>query len=154
MDFLGQIVSEGGISLSETDTKAVLDWPIPKSTREVEQFLGLANYHRNFIKNFARIAVCLYRVTGKNPFIWDEDQQNAFEDLKAALTSAPVLGLPNNSDPFISDNDASNYAIGGELLQVQEEEERVIAYGSYALAREQINYCTTRKELLAVVRFT
>lgn len=73
VDFLGRIVSEGGISLSETDIKAVLDWPIPKSTREVEQFLGVANYHRNFIKNFARIAAPLYRVTGKNPFIWEED---------------------------------------------------------------------------------
>lgn len=154
VDFLGRIVSEGGISLSEIDIKAVLDWPIPKSTKEVEQFLGLANYHRNFIKNFARIAVPLYRVTGKNPFIWEEDQRNAFEDLKAALTSAPVLGLPNNADLFILDTDASNYAVGGELLQVQEGEERVIAYNSYALAPEQINYCTTRKELLAVVRFT
>ena len=154
VDFLGRIVSEEGIKLSETDIKAVLDWPVPQSTREVEQFLGLANYHRNFIKNFSRIAVPLYRLTGKNPFEWSEDHQHAFEDLKGALTSVPVLGLPNNSDPFILDTDSSNYAIGGELIQVQDGEERVIAYGSYALTPEQINYCTTRKELLAVVRFS
>ena len=154
VDFLGRIVSEEGISLSEIDIKAVLDWPVSRNTREVEQFLGLANYHRNFIKNFSRIAVPLYRLTGKNPFVWSEAQQYAFEDLKVALTSAPVLGLPNNSDPLILDTDASNYAIGGELIQIQNGEERVIAYASYALTPEQINYCTTRKELLAVVRFT
>ena len=136
VDFLGRIVSEEGIKLSETDIKAVLDWPVPQSTREVEQFLGLANYHRNFIKNFSRIAVPLYRLTGKNPFEWSEDHQHAFEDLKGALTSVPVLGLPNNSDPFILDTDSSNYAIGGELIQVQDGEERVIAYGSYALTPE------------------
>ena len=71
-----------------------------------------------------------------------------------ALTSAPVLGLPNNTESFILDTDSSNYAIGAELIQVQGGEERVVAYGSYALTPEQINYCTTRKELLAVVRFT
>ncbi|MCG7869674.1 MAG: retroviral-like aspartic protease family protein, partial [Candidatus Thiodiazotropha taylori] len=154
VDFLGRLVSEEGIELSETDIKTVLDWPAPQCTREVEQFLGLANYHRNFIKDFARIAVPLYRITGKNQFTWTEAHQLAFEDLKEALTTAPVLGLPNHTDLFIVDTDASNYAIGAELIQVQEGAERVIAYGSYALTPEQINYCTTRKELLAVVRFT
>ena len=55
VDFLGRIVSESGIKLSNTDIKAVLDWPVPQSTREVEQFVGLANYHRTFIKNFAAL---------------------------------------------------------------------------------------------------
>ena len=154
VDFLGRIVSENGIKLSNTDIKAVLDWPVPQSTREVEQFLGLANYHRTFIKNFARIAVPLYKLTGKNPFVWSGEHLQAFQDLKMALTSAPVLGLPNHDDSFILDTDSSNYAIGGELIQVQGGEERVVAYGSYALTPEQINYCTTRRELLAVIRFT
>ena len=65
-----------------------------------------------------------------------------------ALTSAPVLGLPNNYDSFIFDTDSSNYAIGGELIQVQGGEERVVAYGSYALTPEQINYCTPAKSSL------
>ena len=71
-----------------------------------------------------------------------------------ALTSAPMLGLPNNYHSFILDTDLSNYAIGGELIQVQGGEKRVVAYGSYALTPEQINYCTTHKELLAVIIFT
>ena len=69
VDFLGKIVSEEGIKLSETDVKAVLDWPVPQSTREVEQFLRLANYHRNFIKDFSRIAIPLYRLTGKKKLL-------------------------------------------------------------------------------------
>ncbi len=64
-----------------------------------------------------------------------------------------MLALPNQSDDFIVDTDASNLAIGGELIQVQDGEEKVIAYGSYALTPEQRRYCVTRKELLAVVRF-
>ena len=154
IDFLGRFISENGIELAETDIKAVLDWPVPQSTREIEQFLGIANYHRNFIKNCSRIAVPLYRLTGKNPFEWSEDNQRAFQELKVALISAPVLGLPNNTESFILDTDSSNYAIGAELIQVMGGEERVVAYGSYALTPEQINYCTTRKELLTVVQFT
>ena len=154
VDFLGRIVSENGIKLSNTGIKAVLDWPVPQSTREVEQFLGLVNYHRTFIKNFARITVPLYKLTGKNPFVWSGEHLQAFQDHKMALTSAPLLALPNNYDSFNLHTDSSNYAIGGELIQVQWREERVVAYGSYALTPEQINYCTTRKELLAVIRFT
>lgn len=74
--------------------------------------------------------------------------------LKNALMTTPVLALPNASDPFILDTDASNVAIGAELIQVQNGVERTIAYSSFALTPEQLNYCTTRKELLAVVRFT
>ena len=154
IDFLGRIVSKNGIELTDVDIQAVLNWPVPQSTREVEQFLGLANYHRNFMKDFAKLAVPLYRLTGKNPFRWSDDEQLAFESLKSALTSTPVLGLPNCTDLFILDTNASNFAIGSELLQVQNGEERVIAYRSYSLTPEQINYCTTRKDLLALVRFT
>ena len=154
VDFLGRLVSEDGIELTETDIKTVLDWQAPQNTREVEQFLGLVNYHRNFIKGFAEMAVPLYRLTGKQAFQWQSEHQEAFEELKKALTTAPVLGLPNNNDFFILDTDASNYAIGAELIQLQQGEERVIAYGSFSLTPEQLNYCTTRKELLALVRFT
>ena len=154
IEFLGRIVSKGGVELSDANIDAVLKWPIPQNTREVEQFLGLVNYHRSFIKDLAKISVPLYKLTGKNPFSWTEEHQQSFDDLKVALTSSPVFGLPNSRDMFILDTDASNYAIGAELIQVQEGEERVIAYGSYSLSPEQINYCTTRKELLALIRFT
>jgi hypothetical protein len=154
VEFLGRLVSSNEIAMTDTDIKVLVDSPVPRSSKDVERFTGLANYHRVFIKNYSDIAAPLYRVTGKNNFRWEGEQQEAFDALKAALTSPPVRGLPNQIDDFILDTDASDVAIGAELIQLQHGEERVIAYGSYALTKEQRRYCTTRKELLAVVRFT
>ncbi len=140
--------------MTNQDLQTVLDWPTPKCTKDVERFLGLVNYHRMFLKDYAKRAVPLYQLTGKQTFHWDAEQDSAFADLKAAMTSAPVLGLPNREDDFVLDTDASDYAVGAQLSQVQDGEERVIAYGSFALTKEQRKYCTTRKELLAVIRFT
>ena len=154
VEFLGRRVGPNGLQLGNEQIKAVQDWPTPTSSKEVEQFLGLVNYHRIFLKNYADLAVPLYQVTGKQKFRWEPDQDQAFQDIKTLLTQAPVLALPNRHDPFILDTDASDKAIGAEIIQVQEGVERVIAYGSMALSAEQRAYCTTRKELLAVVRFT
>jgi RNA:NAD 2'-phosphotransferase (TPT1/KptA family) len=154
VDFLGRTVSEKGVELSRDGIKAVADWPVPTSVKEVEQFCGLANYNRMFIQDFARMAAPLYQLTGKKAvFGWGREQQQAFEEIKLALTTPPVLAFPNSTDPFILDTDASDKAIGAVLIQVQGGQERVIAYGSYALTHEQRRYCTTRKELLAVIRF-
>jgi hypothetical protein len=116
--------------------------------------LGFANYHRSFIKDLAKVSGPLYEITGKAKFQWKEPQQQAFDRLKALLLSAPVLALPNKTDYYILDTDASDRAIGAELIQVQNGEERVIAYGSFILTPEQRRYCTTRKELSAIIRFT
>lgn len=154
IEFLGREVSANRVQLKGEHVRAVLEWPTPENTKQVEQFLGLVNYHRVFIKDYAAAAVPLYRITGKHAFCWGVEQQEAFEDIKRRLTRAPVLTMPNSRDLFILDTDASNDAIGAELLQLQEGEERVIAYGSSALTSEQRRYCVTRRELLAVVRFT
>ena len=74
--------------------------------------------------------------------------------LKSKLTEAPVLAYPNQDDHYILDTDASNHSIGVELLQVQDGIEQLIGFGSFVLDASQRNYCTTRKKLLAVVRFT
>ena len=154
VEFLGRIVSSNSISMSQTDIQAVLDWPTPTCSKEVESFCGLANYHRNFIKSFSALSRPLYSVVGKKNYRWDPEQQVAFDTLKQALVEPPVLALPNHHDPFVLDTDASDLAIGAELIQLQEGEEKVIAYGSFAFTKEQRKYCVTRKELLAVVRFT
>ena len=154
VEFLGRIVSSNQLKIAAEDVKTVLDWPVPTSSKEVERFLGLANYHRAFIKKFADIAQPLYNLTGKNKFKWDQEEQNAFQALKNALVEPPVLALPNNQDKFILDTDASDTAIGAELIQVQNGEEKVVAYSSFTLSPEQRKYCTTRKELLSIVRFT
>jgi transposase InsO family protein len=154
VDFLGRNVSENGVEMCDESVKTIMDWPAPTSVKEVERFCGLANYHRSFIKNFADIVASLYRLTGpKAVFEWGEVQQKAFDQLKQVLTSPPVLAFPNPNDPFVLDTDASDQAVGSSLSQIQGGQERVIAYGSYALTNEQRRYCTTRKELLAVIRF-
>lgn len=153
-EFLGRLVSKDGIEVGQEATRVVEEWPRPKNTKDVERFAGLANYHRTFIKDYAKLAEPLYRVTGKKKFVWGDQQEQAFQDVKTALSSAPVMALPNDHDPFILDTDASDYAIGAELIQIQGGQERVISYGSFSLTPEQRRYCTTRKELLAVIRFT
>lgn len=153
VEFLGRVVNGESLSMSKADIQVVLDWPIPTCSKDVQKFLGLANYHRAFVKEFADIAEPLFRVVGKNGFRWEQEQQDAFEELQTALTNPPVLALPNQQDEFILDTDASNLAVGAELIQIQDGEEKVVAYGSYALTPEQRRYCVTRKELLAVVRF-
>ena len=152
--FLGKIVSGNGISVNPDNVSAVANWPVPKSTKDVEKFLGFINYHRDHIKDCGKTSECLYQLTGKKPFIWNSEHDQAFKLLKEALISAPVLAYPKPDDPFILDTDASNNAVGAELIQIQDGVARVICYGSFVLTPQQRNYCTTRKELLAVVRFT
>ena len=131
-----------------------MDWPIPKSQRDVESFLGFVNYHQHHIKGFAEIASCFYELTGsKSHFEWTSAHQEAFEKLQDWLVCAPVLAYPNTKDQFILDTDASDKAIGAELIQVQNGQEKVISYGSHSLTSSQRNYCTMHKELLAVIRF-
>lgn len=103
--------------------EAVKHWETPTNVKEVERFLGFANYHRGFIAGFAQMAHPLYNITGKKPFVWGPEQQTAFENLRRALTSPPVLALPTANDQFVLDTDASAEAIGAELCQVQEGQE-------------------------------
>ena len=154
VSFLGRKVNKHGMAISDEYIEVIRNWKEPSNTKEVEQFLGFVNYHRNFIKDYSKIAKPLTEITGKKTFHWNNEQQEAYETLKRALQTTPVLTLPNSTDQFILDTDASDSAIGAELLQVQDGIERVIAYGSFTLSGAQRKYCTIRKELLAVVRFT
>ena len=154
VDFLGWTVSREGVSIAHGKVEAVLSWPVPINTTQVEAFLGFVNYHREFIPKMAEVAEDWYRLTGKAEFHWGPDQQRAFESLREAMVVAPVLAYPNSDDPFLLDTDASDKALGAELSQCQDGVERVIGYASCSLTPCQRRYCTTRKELLAVVRGT
>ena len=104
------------------------------------------------MKDFAELAEPLVALTRKGaPFIWTDEQQTAFDALKACLLSAPILGFPTEEGRFILDTDASLFAVGGVLNQIQNEEEVVIAYASRSLRLSQRRYCTTRREMLAAV---
>ena len=118
--------------------------------------MGLVNYHRAHIKDFAKYANPLYALLDKKtPFVWNKQHEEGFNYLKSTLISSPVLAFPRpNEEPFILDTDASDLAIGAELIQLQDGQERMIGFSSFTLSPTQRNYCTTKEELLAVVRFT
>ncbi len=155
---LGKLVTPEGVAVDPGKIEMVRDWSTPKSVREVEAFLGFVNYHRAHIKGYAELSAPLYELTGalarKKSFVWAEEHTVAFQKLREALTTAPVLGLPKEDGLFILDTDASDSQVGAVLQQVQEGKEVVISYGSFVLTPAQRRYCTTRKELLSIVRFT
>ena len=155
VQYLGHVISRDGVATDPEKTAKVATWPVPTCKREVQQFLGFANYYRRFIKDFAQLARPLHRLTEQTtPFIWTDSCQESFDQLRRCLCSAPVLAYPDFSKPFILDTDASDAGVGGVLSQVDSNgEERVIAYGSRLLTKPERRYCVTRRELLAVVTF-
>lgn len=157
--YLGHIVSAEGLRTDPRKIEAVDSWPCPKTIKDVRAFLGLTGYYRKFIRSYAEAAKPLTRLTRKLAmFQWGEEEQEAFEKLKSALCSAPILQFPDWSDEgafFKLETDASDTAIGGVLTQVKSDSsERVVCYGSKTLSLAEQKYCVTRKELLAVVYFT
>ncbi len=156
VQYLGHIISREGVATDPSKTEKVATWPTPASTRETRQFLGFASYYRRFVKDFAHVARPLHRLTERSTnFVWTDECQDAFDELRRLLTSAPILAYPDFNRQFILDTDASDTGIGAVLSQTDGEgRERVIAYGSRLLTKAERRYCVTRRELLAVVTFT
>ena len=151
VEFLGHIVCGKGISPNAMNVAKVQQWPVPRTVKEVRQFLGLASYYRRFIPQFAKVANPLTNLTRKETsFKWDLDCQEAFEKLKLALTGSPIVAYPQDTGLYVLDTDACGVAIGAVLSQIQDGQERVIAYASRSLNKSEKNYCITDKELLAV----
>ena len=150
--FLGHVVSKDGISTDPDKTQAIKDWPVPHTAKQIRSFLGLCSYYKKFVQGFADIARPLHKLcTKETKFVWSEECDNAFQELKIKLSTAPVLGYPQLGLPFILDTDASNKAVGAVLAQLDKGREKVIAYYSKAMTMAEENYCVTRKELLAVI---
>ena len=151
--YLGHIVSRSGVSVDPEKTRCILTWPTPSCVRELRGFLGLCSYYRRFVQGFADIARPLHQLTEKKAlFAWTEETQLAFNQLKRMLTGTPVLGYPIPGEEYLLDTDASDQGIGAVLAQIQGGRERPIAYFSKVMSKPERQYCTTRKELLAVVR--
>jgi len=146
--FLGHVVGADGIKVDTSKTAVVSNWPVPNSLSPLRSFLGLATYFRKFIANFSTMVAPLTHLTKKDvPYAWCANCQKAFEEVKHALTHAPVLALPDFSKPFEVSCDASIQGLGAVLLQ----EGRPIAYESRKLIPAEVRYTTGEQELLAVV---
>ncbi len=153
VSYLGHVVSRNGIAPDPGKIRSIQTWPQPTTVTEVRSFLGLCSYYRRFIQSFSAIAKPLHQLTEKNrKFEWTEECEEAFYLLKTKLMSAPILAYPNSSDPYILDTDASQFGVGAVLSQLQQGEEKVVAYYSRTLTKPERRYCVTRKELLAIVQ--
>jgi len=114
--FLGVVIGPNGIEMKKKKVDGVLSWLEPKNVKDVRKFLGLANYYRRFIKDFARVARLMNMLTRKDvKWVWGESQQKAFDELKRVFMTKPVLVAPDLDKEFRVEADASNYATGGIL---------------------------------------
>ena len=149
---LGCYVGKKGVRVDPEKVKAVVDWPVPQNVKQLRKWLGLANYLHKYTKNYADIVRPLSSLLRKDAeWHWGSEQNDAFEQIKRSLIEAPILGLPNQDRPFHVVCDASDFAIGCALLQIDEEgHERVISYQSRQLRPAERNYPVHDKELLAM----
>lgn len=154
IEYLGYIISHKGIQMSKEKIDCILKWETPRSLKETQSFIGFANFYRRFIKNFSAIAQPLTSSTKKTPkeWTWTPFMTIAFERLKQAFTTAPILEHFDPEKPCIVETDASDFAIAGVLSQKGEDGKlHPVAFHSRRMTPPEMNYEIHDKELLAIV---
>lgn len=154
--YLGYMVDESGLHTDPEKIEAMVSFQKPRTATEMKRFIGLISWYRRFIKDFSSVSSPLSSLLkGKrksNTLLWNNDAEKAFENIKNYLVSAPILISPNFAKPFIVQSDASDYGLGGVLVQLDENnEEHVISYASRTLTRPERNYTVVEKECLALI---
>ncbi|CAM8905377.1 unnamed protein product [Rhodiola kirilowii] len=149
---LGHVVSQEVIEVDKAKVDLIMTLPYPSIVRVIKSFLGHAGFYRRFIKDFSKKALRLSNLLQKEvPFEFTKACKEAFDELKKALTSTPIIRTPDWEQPFKIICDASDFAVGAVLGQRIDKKVVIIYYASRTLDTAQINYSTTEKELLAVV---
>jgi hypothetical protein len=143
--YLGHVISAAGVAMDSEKVRAVADWPVPRSARAVRGFLGLAGYYRKFVQGFGKIVAPLTALLKKEGFSWPEAANAAFQALKKAVTTAPVLALPDFSQQFVVECDASTYGFGA-VLQGQ----HPIAFFSRPAAPRHQSLAAYERELIGL----
>ncbi|KAF8755919.1 hypothetical protein RHS01_04649 [Rhizoctonia solani] len=154
VEYLGIIVSDKGFSLDKLKIQAVQEWPVPTKIKEVQSFLGFANFLCCFVANFSHMARLLHNLVKKEtPWKWGTKEQEAFQGLKDAITNALVLCHADPSRPYFLETDASGAALGSILSQQQEDGcLHPLGFLSESFKGAKQNYNTHNKELLAIIR--
>jgi transposase InsO family protein len=153
VEYLGVIVSPEGVKMDPSKINVIMNWPAPKTVKELQAFLGFTNFYRRFIDNYSGITVPLTRLLRKNiPWRWTERCQDVFDLLKQTFTSAPILRHFDPKLPIILECDASDYAIAAIISQVDPEDEelRPVAFHARTMIGAELNYDIYDKELLAI----
>lgn len=152
IQFLGHTFSNGAVTIHPERTRPIDQFPIPKNIKQLARFLGMTSFYARFIKDYATTAQPLNMLKRKDvKWVWGPDQQMAFDSLKAALVSSPVLRMPDFLKRFVVHADASGTALGAVLSQDYEGQLLPVAYASRALNKHELNYNTLQLECLAIV---
>jgi len=154
VEFLGVVIGPEGIKMEEGKVKGVLEWPTPKCVKDVQKFLGLANYYCRLIEGFATVARPLHDLVKKDKkWEWAEKEEKAFRELKKWFTKELVLAAPDINKKMRMEVDASDYATEGVLsMECGDGLWRLVAFLSKSLNETERNYEIHDKEMLAIIR--
>ena len=152
VEFLGLTISENSVTMNESKVSAIKEWPVPQNKKGLQRFLGFINFYRRFIKDFGKIARPLHKLTGNMNWIWEDEQDKAFMELKSKICTAPVLAMPKDEGKFRIECDASGFAFGGVLSQQQADGKwHPLDFMSISMSPTERNYENYDRELLAII---
>lgn len=153
IDFMGYHLGHNKVGPCHDNVRKLVDFPAPKSKKQIQRFLGIANFNRRFIPKYAEITKPLTRIlSDKEEFVWGAEQESAMDAVKDILSVAPALGLPNFSKEFYIQSDASDVAVGGMLFQLDNDKQPIVlGYHSKTLNKSQKNWRATEKEMFGVI---
>ena len=146
--FLRNVISKDGISVDPKKVEAIVNWEKPTNVHEIKSFLGLADYYRCFVESFSKLSGPLITLARKNThFLWTNECEQSFQELKRRLVTAPILTLPSESCGFVIYSDASRKGLGYVFIQ----NDKVVTYASRQLKSYELNYPTHDLKLAAIV---
>jgi hypothetical protein len=147
IEYLGHVINGQGVCTDPDKISIIQKWPSPANVTQLRAFLGLTGYYRRFIKGYGILCRPLFNAVKKDSFIWNADQEQAFLHLKKVMSHPPVLALPNFSQPFILEGDASGTGIGAVLMQ----RGQPIAFFSKSLGPKAMASSIYEKEAMAIL---
>lgn len=153
VEFLGYLLTQDGLKANPAKVAAMLQYPQPKTVREVRRFIGAVNWYRRFILHFSELSAPLTDLIKKNKrsILWSDIAETAFQALKRAMVSAPILTLCDYSKPFRIFTDASDVAGAAVLTQDTDQGNRPLCYYSFKFSPTQKNYSASERECMAVI---